>query len=69
MAETPEQLEPEWWGRLKKEERQVFLRIMGENWRPTGTLEEETERAFQKSRDRMRDIEQRLKKMRGDDGK
>jgi DNA-directed RNA polymerase sigma subunit (sigma70/sigma32) len=70
MADSPEQSEPEWWKRLSEEERASFRRIMGENWQPSGTFEEETERAFLLTRDRIRDIERRaLKKVRGDDDK
>jgi DNA-directed RNA polymerase sigma subunit (sigma70/sigma32) len=67
MADTPDEREPEWWKRLTDEERAMFQRIMGKDWKPTGSFEEETERAFLKTRDRIRNIERRaLNKLRGE---
>jgi DNA-directed RNA polymerase sigma subunit (sigma70/sigma32) len=68
MADTPDERGPEWWQRLTEEERAMFQRIMGKDWKPSGSREEETERAFLLTRDRIRDIERRaLKKLRDDD--
>jgi len=68
MANTPAAPEPEWWKRLSEEERAGFHRIFGEDWKPTGTLEEEMARAFLLTRDRIRDIERRaLRKLRGEE--
>jgi DNA-directed RNA polymerase sigma subunit (sigma70/sigma32) len=57
---------PEWWMQLSAEERAAFHRVMDEDWQPSGTAEEETARAFLKSRQRIGEIEERaLGKLRG----
>jgi DNA-directed RNA polymerase sigma subunit (sigma70/sigma32) len=58
---------PEWWKRLNAEEQAFLRRIMGKDWQPS--RREEVERAFDLTRERIRQIEQRaLKKLRGRGG-
>ena len=75
MSDTPRNSPaddlPDWWKRLSADEQAALRRVMGEDWRPS--RKEEVERAFDLTRERIRQIEQRaLKKLRGrggDDGK
>lgn len=56
---------PEWWKKLSAEEQASLRRIMGEGWQPSGSVEE-VGRAFDVTRERIRQIEERaLKKLRG----
>jgi DNA-directed RNA polymerase sigma subunit (sigma70/sigma32) len=59
---------PEWWSRLSPEDRATLRQIMGENWKPSASLEDDVARMYAETRNRIREIEQRaLKKLRGDD--
>ncbi len=66
MSDTPPNDDlPEWWKQLSAEEQAFFRRIMGNNWRPGRTIED-VGRAFDLTRERIRQIEERaLKKLRG----
>ena len=58
---------PDWWKQLSADEQAALRRVMGEDWRPS--RKEEVERAFDLTRERIRQIEQRaLKKLRGRGG-
>ena len=66
MSDTPPNDElPEWWRQLSAEEQAFFRRIMGKEWRPGRTIED-VGKAFDITRERIRQIEERaLKKLRG----
>jgi DNA-directed RNA polymerase sigma subunit (sigma70/sigma32) len=58
---------PEWWKKLTAEEQATLRRIMGKDWKPGATMED-VGRAFDVTRERIRQIEERaLKKLRGGD--
>jgi DNA-directed RNA polymerase sigma subunit (sigma70/sigma32) len=66
-VDSPDDDLPEWWKRLSPEEQAALRRVMGENWRPSH--KEEIQRAFDLTRERIRQIEQRaLRKLRDSDG-
>ena len=73
MPDTPPSDDlPDWWKQLTPEDQAFFRRIMGPNWRPSRDIED-VGRAFDITRERIRQIEERaLKKLRrrgGDDEK
>ena len=56
---------PEWWKKLTAEEQAALRRVMGKDWQPSGAIED-VGRAFDITRERIRQIEERaLKKLRG----
>ena len=65
MPDTPPNDElPEWWKKLSADEQAALRRVMGEDWQP-GAIED-VGRAFDITRERIRQIEERaLKKLRG----
>jgi DNA-directed RNA polymerase sigma subunit (sigma70/sigma32) len=73
MSDKPQidaEPEPEWWRRLPEDEKVILRRVLGENWRPSENAEKDVARAFDVTRQRIREIEQRaLQKLRRDDGK
>jgi len=68
MSDTPPNEDlPEWWRQLSAEDQAFLQRIMGAGWKPSRATEE-VGRAFDITRERIRQIEQRaLRKLRGRD--
>lgn len=70
MSDAPPNDElPDWWKHLSAEEQAKLRRIMGPDWKPGAPIED-LGRAFDVTRERIRQIEERaLKKLRGGDDK
>jgi DNA-directed RNA polymerase sigma subunit (sigma70/sigma32) len=68
MSNIPDKDPPEWWKRLSPEQRAFIRKLTGsQDGHPNPSLEE-VGRAFDETRRRIREIEDRaLRKLRGDD--
>jgi DNA-directed RNA polymerase sigma subunit (sigma70/sigma32) len=58
---------PEWWKKLTTEEQANLRRVMGKDWKPGANIDD-VGRAFDITRERIRQIEERALKKFGDGG-